>query len=191
MDKIRTFIAIELPQDVKATLSRLQTDLGAGKDNSVKWVNPDSIHLTLKFLGNVNADAIPQVINAMENLAKNANPLSLRVSEVGTFPNTRSPRVVWVGLKGDTETLSGLQQHLERSLAAIGFPPENKAFSPHLTLGRVRNGIRPSQRLALADRLSIAKLKIRPEMYITSINLMKSDLTPQGAIYTQLASIGL
>ena len=191
MDKIRTFIAIELPSDVKTTLNRLQIDLGANKNNSVKWVNPESIHLTLKFLGNVDTEAIPKISTAITIAVKNAKPFSLSLSELGAFPNTRSPRVIWVGLKGDTDMLSGLQKNLEQSLAAIGFLPENKPFSPHLTLGRVRNGVRPNQRRALAERLSVAKLKTRPEMYVTSINLMKSDLTPQGAIYTQLSGISL
>ena len=191
MEKIRTFIAIELPPDVKTVLNRLQTDLGAGKDNSVKWVKPDSIHLTLKFLGSVDTEVVPKICDAITSATKNAKAFSLRVSEVGAFPNARSPRVVWVGLKGDTEMLSGLQKHLERSLAAVGFPPENKTFSPHLTLGRVRNGIKPNQRRALSERLSTVRLKATPMFYANSIDLMKSELTPQGAIYTQLASISL
>ena len=191
MDKIRTFIAIELPPDIKAALNRLQTALGAGKDTSVKWVSPNSIHLTLKFLGNIDPEAIPQITSAMEKSVKNAKPFSLQLSAIGAFPNARSPRVVWVGLKGDTEVLSELQKHLERSLDAVGFPPENKPFSPHLTLGRVRNQIRPNQRRALAELLSAAKLKATPIFQINSIDLMKSELTQKGAIYTKLAAVNL
>jgi 2'-5' RNA ligase len=191
MEKIRTFIAIELPQDVKAILSRLQTALGEDKDTSVKWVNPQSIHLTLKFLGNVDTEAIPQITNAMAKSVKIAKSFSLQLSEIGAFPNTRSPRVVWVGLKGDTEILSELQKRLEGSLETIGFPPENKAFSPHLTLGRVRNQIRPNQCRALAELLSTAKLKAAPTFHVNSIDLMKSELTPKGAIYTKLAAVNL
>jgi 2'-5' RNA ligase len=191
MDKIRAFIAIELPPHVKTVLRKLQIDLGAAKDHSVKWVYPDSIHLTLKFLGNVDIETMPQIANAMEKSIEDVKPFSLTLSELGAFPNARSPRVVWADLKGDIKILSGLQKHLEQSLAAIGFPPENKPFSPHLTLGRVRNGIRPNQRHALAERLSNAKLKTRPELYVASIALMKSELTPQGAVYTQLAFISL
>jgi len=191
MDKIRTFIAIKLPQDVKAVLADLQNALGAGKDNSVKWVNPHSIHLTLKFLGNVEAEAIPQITDAMTSVAQNAKPFSLTLSELGAFPNARVPRVIWAGLKGDTELLDGLHRHLERALAAIGFAPENKAFSPHLTLGRVRNGIRPNQRRALSERLAATRLKAKPTFLVNSLDLMKSDLTPAGAIYTQLAGVNL
>ncbi|MFC1998198.1 RNA 2',3'-cyclic phosphodiesterase [Chloroflexota bacterium] len=191
MDKIRTFIAIELPPDVKATLADLHTNLSAGKDASAKWVNPNSIHLTLKFLGNINPEAIPQITDAMTKSAKNVKPFSLQLNEIGAFPNARSPRVVWVGLKGDTEILSELQKHLERSLDAVGFPPENRAFSPHLTLGRVHNGIRSNQRQALSERLSTAKLKAKQTFHINSIELMKSELTPKGAIYTKLAAVNL
>jgi len=99
--------------------------------------------------------------------------------------------VVWVGLKGDTEVLSELQKHLERSLDAVGFPPENKAFSPHLTLGRVRNGVRANQCRTLAEQLSTIKLKATPIFQINSIDLMKSELTPKGAIYTKLAAVNL
>jgi len=191
MDKIRTFIAIQLPPDIKAALYRLQIDLRAEKDNSVKWVKPNSIHLTLKFLGNVDTEAIPQITNVIEKSIKNVKPFSLALSEIGAFPDTRAPRVVWVGLEGDTEMLSKLQQLLERSVAAIGFTPENRGFSPHLTLGRVRNGVRPNQRRILSERLSVVKLKTMQAIKVNSIDLMKSDLTTQGAIYTQLASISL
>ena len=191
MDKIRAFIAIELPPHVKTVLRKLQIDLGAAKDPSVKWVYPGSIHLTLKFMGNVDIEAIPQIANVMEKSIEDTKPFSLTLSELGTFPNARSPRVVWADLKGDIEILSGLQKHLEQSLAAIGFPPENKPFSPHLTLGRVRNGIRSNQRQALSERLSTVRLKAKQTFHVNSIDLMKSELTQKGAIYTKLAAVNL
>jgi 2'-5' RNA ligase len=191
MDNIRTFIAIELPPDIKTVLNQLQTELSSGKDSSVKWVNPNSIHLTLKFLGNVDTKAIPDITDAMKKSAKNAKTFSLQLSEIGAFPNTRSPRVVWVGIKGNTEVLSRLQKNLELALAATGFPPENKSFSPHLTLGRVRSGTRPNQLRALSERLSAIKLQARPKFYINSIDLMKSELTPKGAVYTKLTAVKL
>jgi 2'-5' RNA ligase len=191
MDRIRTFIAIELPQNVKTVLKRLQLDLGANKDTSVKWINPDGIHLTLKFLGNVDPRAIPKLTGAMENSARNTEPFSLSVSQLGAFPNAKSPRVVWVGLTGDIGILAELQKRLDRSLVSIGFTPENRPFSPHLTLGRIRDGIRPNQRRALAEKLAATRLKSNSSIRVAAINLMQSDLTPQGAIYTQLVSISI
>jgi len=191
MDRIRAFIAIELTQNVETVLKRLQLDLGVGKDTPVKWVIPHSIHLTLKFLGNISPKMVSEITGVMENSAQNTKPFSLLVSELGVFPNTRSPRIIWVGLKGNTDILLGLQKCLDQSLAYLGFAPESKPFSPHLTLGRVRNGIKPTQRRALAEKLSATKLKSRPVLYVSVVKLMQSELTPQGAIYTQLACINL
>jgi 2'-5' RNA ligase len=191
MDKIRTFITIELPQSVKIVLKRLQIDLGADKDAFVKWVKPDSIHLTLKFLGNINPEKTSEISAAMANVAQNTKPFLLSVSQLGAFPNTRSPRIIWVGLTNDTNILAGLQKRLDQSLASVGFAMESKTFSPHLTLGRVRNDIRPDQRRALAEKLTTTGLKSNPPIRVIAINLMQSDLTPQGALYTQLAGINL
>jgi len=191
MEKIRAFIAIKLPQEIKAVLANLQTALGAGKDNTVKWVNPDSIHLTLKFLGNIDAAAVPQITDAMTGSTQNFGPLRLKVTETGAFPGTGSPRVVWVGLTGDVTKLSMIHKSLEGTLAAIGFAPEKRSFSPHLTLGRVRDRAKKDERSALARQLSTVKLKIRPEFFARSINLMRSELTQKGAVYTELAAVML
>ncbi len=191
MEKIRAFIAIELPQEIKAALANLQTALGNGKDNSVKWVNPDSIHLTLKFLGNIDAALVPQIKDAMTGSVENVNSLKLEVAEIGAFPNAMSPRVVWVGLTGDLKALDRMHRSLEDSLAALGFAPEKRSFSPHLTLGRVRDKAKKDQRSALAQQLSTVKPKERPGFSVKSISLMRSELTQKGAIYTELATVTL
>ncbi|MBT7290620.1 MAG: RNA 2',3'-cyclic phosphodiesterase [Chloroflexi bacterium] len=142
MDKLRCFIAIELPQQIKIVLSQLQILLGKERDNSIKWVNPNNIHLTLKFLGSINSDSIPLITDAMKSCIKTTSPFSLSIGDTGAFPNTQSPRVSWVGLKGDSGALLKLQKQLDQVLSEIGFAPETREFSPHLTLGRIRDGAR-------------------------------------------------
>jgi 2'-5' RNA ligase len=191
MEKIRAFIAVELPLEIKTVLANLQAALGAGKDDSVKWVNPDSIHLTLKFLGNIDAAAISQITEAIISSVKHIHSFKLEIAEIGAFPNARSPRVVWIGLTGDVRALAMIHKSLEDTLASLGFTPEKRSFSPHLTLGRVRDRAKKDQRLALAQQLSTVKLENRPGFSVKQINLMRSELTQKGAIYTELATVML
>ena len=187
MDNIRAFIAVVLPQPIKTCLAQLQLDLGAKQDTSVKWVNPDGIHLTLKFLGNTTAELVPHIIDAMTASIKNISPFLLRIGELGAFPNTRSPRVTWVGLNGDIIKLKELQRHIDQALAPLGFPKETRPFSPHLTLGRIRASASLKERLRLGEILSSIKSKNRPSFHVNTISLMRSELTTKGAIYSPIA----
>jgi len=191
MESIRAFIAIELPEAIKSALVTVQNDLKGGKQTPVKWVAPDSIHLTLKFLGNVAPETIPAITQAISGIAMGLTPFSLELGEPGAFPNTRNPRVLWIGLRGDIDILSILQKKMERALVPLGFPQEKKAFSPHLTLGRVRENVYPEDRRHLGEL--IASLKSGPALSfsVDSLNLMRSTLTPQGAIYSRLHSAPL
>ncbi|HUV53432.1 MAG TPA: RNA 2',3'-cyclic phosphodiesterase [Dehalococcoidia bacterium] len=191
MEPVRAFIAIELPRPVRAALARLQDGLRASRTTSVKWVDPAGIHLTIKFLGNIDAGEIPELSKVLRDAVKGTAPFHLKLENTGAFPNIRAPRVVWVGVGGETEQLLTLHKKVEQALIPRGFAPENRAFSPHLTLGRVREGAQPGELRRLGD--GIAALNTEEELVfsVDSLNLMRSQLTREGAIYSCLASFKL
>jgi 2'-5' RNA ligase len=192
MESIRCFIAIELPAELKAELTRLQNKLrSATGGNCARWVESSGIHLTLKFLGNVPRGKIDEIVRAMEEAVKDLPELKFEVSDCGCFPNMHRPQVVWVGLTGDTKTLGELVKRLEDALTKLGFKPEGRPFTPHLTLARVRDTATPAERQALGEAISRAELGIISGIIATGICLMQSELTPKGAIYTRLAEIKL
>ena len=191
MEEIRAFIAIELPDPVKKNLSFIINSLRPGEYPCVKWVSPQGIHLTLKFLGNIATDLVPRIADAIAQAAQGTPPLKLQVGGLGCFPNLHRPRVIWVAVTGDVEPLITLQRGIDQALVPLGFAIEKRPFSPHLTLGRLR------ERASLGERNSIGKLVMStksegsPAQEVKQISLMRSTLTPSGAIYNRLASIEL
>ncbi|MCJ7523534.1 MAG: RNA 2',3'-cyclic phosphodiesterase [Dehalococcoidia bacterium] len=191
MESVRAFIAIELPGSVKSALSQLQDNLKRSEHASVKWVDTGSIHLTLKFLGNIATDTIPELTKVLSEATRGITPFHLELGEMGVFPNLRAPRVVWVGLRGETATLSVLQENIESALIPLGFPPENRAFSPHLTLGRVREKASPGERRSLGQAVASSKVASMEPFPVDSLSLIRSTLTREGAVYSRLYSVAL
>lgn len=191
MESVRAFVAIELPGSVKSALSQLQDNLKRSEHTSVKWVDTGSIHLTLKFLGNIATETIPELTKVLSEAARGITPFHLELGEMGVFPNLRAPRVVWVGLRGETATLSVLQENIESALIPLGFPPENRAFSPHLTLGRVREKASPGERRSLGQAVASSKVASMEPFPVDSLSLMRSTLTREGAVYSRLYSVAL
>jgi 2'-5' RNA ligase len=190
MEQIRSFIAIELPDKLKLKLGELETQLKSGRQSGVKWVNPDSMHLTLKFLGNIPVDKTGEITGAIGEAARGVSPFSLKVEGLGAFPNLRRVQVVWVGLSGEVEKLSRLQQQLELNLELLGFSPESRAFTPHLTLARVNNRASPDERQALGEQIAETKFE-SGTFQVSAVSLIKSQLTRQGAIYSRISSVNL
>jgi RNA 2',3'-cyclic 3'-phosphodiesterase len=193
MDVVRSFIAIQLPADVRAELTSLEDKLKARRHPFVKWVNPESMHLTLKFLGNVAVDSIPQIVEAMSEVAKAHPPFKLEVSGTGAFPNWQHPQVVWVGVGGESDKLNALHRDLESALSPMGFSPESRSFSAHLTLGRLRDRVTSDDRRRFAEFAQKVKFETSLSFEVEAIRLMKSQLTPAGPIYSELtvAKLGL
>jgi RNA 2',3'-cyclic 3'-phosphodiesterase len=191
MDQIRSFIAIELPGPVKDGLRKIQDHLRLADSSGAKWVEPEGIHLTLKFLGNVEASRMDQIIRLMGTASQVTGPFRLELKRLGAFPNLRKTQIVWVGISGDLDKLQILQKRLEDDLSRIGFPPEGRAFTPHLTLARLRDYATPLQRQTLGEAIALYKLESDLVIQVNTISLMKSQLTRTGAIYTELASIEL
>ncbi len=191
MEQIRAFIAIELSEELKASLARLQELIKLGSESYVKWVDPQGIHLTLKFLGNISVDKVSAISEAIAEEARSVAPFRLELTEFGAFPNTKAPRVAWVGLGGDLESLLRLQRGIDQALIPLGFPPEAREFSPHLTLGRVRDQATPQERRRLGERVASLEVQGQPSLYVDRVSLMRSQLTSKGAIYSRLSAAEL
>ncbi|MFH1032751.1 MAG: RNA 2',3'-cyclic phosphodiesterase [Chloroflexota bacterium] len=185
MEEIRSFVAIELPDDIKSKLGKLIAQLKA-RNSGVKWVDANNIHLTLNFLGNVASDKIDEVTKAMEESAREIPPFQIEVKELGAFPNLRRVQVVWVGMQDELEPLGKLKQNLDFNLELIGFTPESRPFSPHLTLGRVRNEASFEERQKLGELISNTQFE-GGSFKVEAVSLMKSQLTRQGSIYTRMS----
>ncbi len=185
MSKIRTFIAIEIPKDIRAKMAKLQNNLKQ-LGGRVSWTKPENIHLTLKFLGDTDENLIEDITNQLKDAVVSIQPIQIAIKALGTFPNSKNPRVIWVGAESDQKQLTELAAKLEDCLERFGFKKENRPFSAHLTLGRVRDvkGIQPG-----IDKLKTYENFEAGSFLATEFFLKKSELHPAGAIYTSLKKI--
>src|SRR4030066_293509 len=188
---IRSFIAIELPEAVKKGLQQLQTELTLPRYSFVKCVAPEGIHLTLKFLGNVSAQKVAEITRVMEQASQGVSPFQLQITEVGAFPNMRQPRVLWVGIKGELDKLIAWQKRIDDGLVPLGFAKEVRPFTPHLTLARVRENCSPGDRRGLGELVMKTPVEIDYKLMVNSLSLMRSQLSPGGAVYSRLAEVKL
>jgi 2'-5' RNA ligase len=191
MEQIRAFIAVELPPGFRLALARLQDKLKSGSRAPVKWVEPDSIHLTLKFLGNIDSALTGRITDAIREAARGIHPFRVEMGGLGVFPGPSRVRVVWVGLTGEVEKLAQLQKRIDADLAPLGFTPEARPFTPHLTLARVRDQAAPEQRQELGRLVTATHFEAPGSITVDAVHLMRSQLTPQGPIYTRLGSVAL
>ena len=179
---IRTFIALELPPSVISLLEKVQEDLKSMKLRA-KWVRPENIHLTLKFLGNINPGDIDKIGGAMMDTVDEFTAIDLVAGGIGVFPGIKRPRVIWVGLGGQIQLLFAMQRLLEDNLADLGFKKEKRPFKGHLTLGRFRQTVNPDTiRQIMREHANLSS----EEFTAKRIILFKSDLKPTGAVYSQL-----
>jgi 2'-5' RNA ligase len=190
-EQIRSFIAIELPEEAKEGLARLRKELERDEHKFVKWVDPGGIHLTLKFLGNIPSKRVTEITEAIEEAAQGFSPFHLEISGIGVFPNLRQVRIFWVGMGGEVDKLSRLQQNIDSALAALGFAKEERSFVPHLTLARIREGASPPERRNFGELVGSTIFEDKYHVKVEAISLMRSQLTPAGAIYTCLLAVGL
>jgi len=191
MEQVRSFIAIELPDELKLGLAQLEARLKTSRQTGVKWVDPSSIHLTLKFLGSITVDRISEITEAMEAAARGISPFRLEAKDLGVFPNPRRVQVVWVGIGGEVDKISQLQQHLDSNLARLGFASERRPFTPHLTLARLGNRASSNERQSLGQLIADTRFEGGYTIRVDAINLMRSQLTREGAIYSRISSARL
>ncbi len=186
-ESIRAFIAFELPEQVVSAIAKIQDSVKSGKFN-IKWVRPGNIHLTLKFLGNINPAAVEKIGGVMRAVVKPLAPFNLKAKGLGVFPGLKRPRVIWIGVGGQIALLVELQKKLDEDLSAIGFPNEKRTFKGHLTLGRVKGNIDSNQ---MAAELKTYNDFESETFTAESLILYRSDLKPTGAVYTKLLTVPL
>ncbi len=186
MQIIRTFIAINVPEEIKEALRELIASAG-GHPGNVKWVKADNLHITLKFLGNVTSEQLPQIYEAVEAAAEETEDFQLVTSNTGAFPSFKRPRIFWIGVRHKGTPLISLAANIEQQLLIRGFPKEERRFKPHLTLGRIKEQRRIARVAEAINRYSFPNISFQ----VSGIDVMKSQLTPRGPIYTSLKTIPL
>ena len=190
-EQIRSFVAIELPDGVKGGLAKLRRELERDEHTFIKWVDPEAIHLTLKFLGNIFSKRVMEITKAIEEATRGISPFHLEISGLGAFPSPKQPRVLWVGIGGELDKLLSLQRNVDSVLAPLGFAKEERSFTPHLTLARVRERTSPTERKTFGELLMSTNSEINYYLDVKDVSLMRSQLTPGGAIYTRLSLVKL
>jgi 2'-5' RNA ligase len=186
MNEIRCFIALEIPVEIQKVLNGVIRELkSAGAD--VKWVEPGNIHLTLKFLGSLDRGRADEVGALVKSYVGRFPAINSGLGAVGAFPNLGRPQVIWTGLGQGLQEIAAIFNELEDGLKALGFPEDQRKFSPHLTLGRVRSGRNLHQ---LSEKLK-SSVPVINDFIIGDMTLFKSTLTPKGAVYQTLEKIEL
>jgi len=192
MAVLRLFTAVELPAPVRQQLAELIAALSpALPRGSVRWVRAEGIHLTLKFYGEVGGEGLSALQGVVRTAAVGVGPLSLEMNGLGTFPSLARPRVIWAGLAGELDRLKALQRAVEDASRPLGFEPEARGFTPHLTLGRVEPGWRPADRQSLEGAFARLGPGVRGAFTADTLALMRSELRPGGAVYTPQLAVKL
>ena len=177
----RLFIAIRLPEPVLKALGDLSAELAdLWDEDAVRWVKPQNMHLTLRFLGDAESHQLPELISGLDEIFQGVVGFDLRLAELGCFPNVRRPRVIWIGIQDEAGILENLQQLIEAMVGAQGWPKETRKFRPHLTLGHLRERASPPRQNWL---LESRKLDFR----VAAVELIESKLYPSGARYTTVS----
>lgn len=180
---IRSFLAFELPVDIKRIIMTVSEDVRRLPLN-VRWVNVTNIHLTIVFMGNIQEEQIKPIQDVVRNVSQGYGPFSIAIKGIGLFGSRRNPRVLWIGLDGAIDRMGCFRDDLQKGLKPFGIKEEKRRFKPHLTLGRFRKGARAGTHLD--DLLSKYHDLTSPEGIIEELVLFKSDLRPGGAVYSKL-----
>ncbi len=191
MSVIRAFIAIDLSPEIHQKLEEVLENYQAQLPKvSIRWVAVKNIHLTLKFLGDVSLSNISILTDMIQAEVSNHYQFEISVGGSGAYPNLRQPRVIWVGVEAPQE-LNAIQNGIETTTARLGYAREERAFSPHLTLGRVSRNITSQEIKAISQSLEKTKIGFLGATCIDKVHLYRSDLHPSGAVYTQIFSSSL
>ena len=188
MSLIRTFIAVDIPHSVQDALQQkinaLYKNIGA---SPIRWVKADTIHLTLKFLGDVSASSVEDLTQILRTAADAHHPFDISIGGLGSFPNSKRARVLFIRIQAPA-ALEALQRGIESGAARLGYKPESRSFSPHLTIGRVRQRASSGDLQKIHRVLEETTIDVLGIARVDSVHLYKSDLKPTGAVYTKLFS---
>lgn len=178
---MRTFIAVELSKGTISELKRVISELNISGAN-IKWIKPDTLHLTLKFLGDIPEEMVPVISRKLKQLAEETDPFDLSIKGIGVFPEWRNARVIWVGIEKGAEELSALASRVEEAMASAGFPRDKRKFLPHITVGRMRSAKNMDKLQETARALEVEEISTP----IAALTFFRSELTRTGAIHTPI-----
>ena len=190
-DDIRAFLAINVSDDVKSSLRELTDHLDRARIGGLKPVRPKNMHLTLKFFGDVSSARVDSIVGAITRAAEAIRPFTLRLGNVGAYPNNRNPRILWVGLDGDVVSLHEAHRRIETCLGEINIKPDSRKFRPHLTIARLRDRMSSTERRRAAEAMYSAQFRTGLPIPVEQFSLVRSVLRPEGPQYTTLADITL
>ena len=190
-EEIRVFIALDISDAARSSLSGAMDGLRAEIPRGVRWVDPQGIHLTLKFLGDIDPRRTDGILESMHRVGQDGSSLSLRLDGLGMFPNQRQPRVLWAGVAGDLDALTELQSGVEEAMAEQGFTKERRSFNPHLTIGRVRDGVSALERQKIGNSLALCSLDPTESWIADTMHLFQTTFTPDGSIHDIIGSASL
>jgi len=187
MGLLRAFIAVEIPHEIQQAIYKATSSFRQSTGSLIRWVTPENMHLTLIFLGDVsptNVDILTRILRAE---ADSARCFDLRVGGIGSFPSLKRPRVLYIGIQAPAG-LEALHRGVESASRRLGYESEERAFSPHLTIGRVRQDASPSDQQKIRQALENIHIDSLGTARVDSVHLFKSDLKPSGSVYTKLFS---
>ena len=190
MSRLRAFIAVELPLEIRQNIQHATSNLRRDTGSLIRWVEAENMHLTLKFLGDIpsaNVEALTQMIHAQ---ADSFNCFDIYLTGIGSFPSPKRPRVIYIGIHAPA-ALEAFQRQIESAAHRLGYTAEERAFAPHLTIGRVRQHVRADEQERLRRALEESTIDSLGTARVNSVHLYKSDLKPNGPIYTNLYSANL
>lgn len=190
MSRLRAFVAVELPLEIRQNVQHATSNLRRDTGSLIRWVAMENMHLTLKFLGDIpsaNVEVVTQMIHAQ---ADSFNCFDIQLTGIGSFPSPKRPRVIYIGIQAPA-ALETFQRQLESATRRLGYDPEERAFAPHLTIGRVRQHVRADEQQRLRRALEESTIDSLGTARVNSVHLYKSDLKPNGPIYTKLYSANL
>lgn len=189
---LRTFIAVELDEPLRIAIGRVQSKWKKqAPGGSVKWVSPQAMHLTLKFLGDTPANRVAEVKAALKRAATGIEPFEISIEGRGCFPNFNRPRVLFLGVRERGQMLRRLQAAVEQEVAPLGWPTEEGNFVPHMTLGRIARSAGRSQAEAVGRFVQSLVVEQVGAQRVTDVYYIKSELQPGGPVYTTLAAVPL
>jgi 2'-5' RNA ligase len=188
---LRSFIAIEIPSGIQSAIARGVDSLKNSLPKSlIRWVAPENVHLTLKFLGDVSPTNLQHLAEVLKGEAASLETFFLSVGGIGAFPNARRARVIWIGLE-NPPALQELQRGLEAATAKLGYSVDDRPFSPHVTLGRVGQNVSSADSQLIRSKLEATRLGILGTVRVDEVHIFKSDLRPGGSVYTHIFALPL
>ena len=190
MSLLRAFIAVEIPLEIRQAVCSATSNLQTGIGSLVRWIPVENMHLTLKFLGDISPSNVDMLSQLLGTEAKLYNCFELRISGLGSFPSLKRPRVLYVGIQAPA-ALETLHRGIESAASRLGYASEERRFSPHLTIGRVKQNVTATEQQMIRRALEETKIDSLGTARVDSVHLYKSDLKPAGSVYTRLYSAPL